>query len=144
MVPIKPLTFYVNPAWNHRGLYSPLMYPFWGNPMVKESIFAKQFFDTYSFDTSYYTVTHDIRLADMVFAPYAHNWHLLHEKELFDECVQVARESGLPLLIDGIADVEYPIDIKNSYILRYGGYRFLPERGRIQIPPVNRAIQMAS
>jgi hypothetical protein len=112
------------------------MYPFWGNPMVKESIFAKQFHDTYSFDTKYYNTTDDLTLADMVFAPYSHNWLLQYDSDLFDECVRVSRESGLPLLVDGIADVEYPIDVENSYVLRYGGYRFLPERGRIQIPPL--------
>ncbi len=133
---IKPLRLYVDPAWRRGGLHSPLMYPFWGNPMVKESIFAKQFHDTYSFDTNYYSITDDVTLADVVFPPYTHNWLLLHDPKLFDECVRMAKSSGLPILIDGVADVEFPIDVENSYILRYGGYRFLPERGRIQIPPL--------
>ena len=132
----SPLVLYVNPAWRRGGLYSTLMYPFWGNPMVKESIFAKQFHDTYSFDTRYYGITDNIIFADMVFVPYAHNWLLQYDNDLFDECVRMARESKLPLLVDGIADVEYPIDIENSYVLRYGGYRFLSEPGRIQIPPL--------
>ncbi len=136
MAPIKTLTLYVNPAWRRNGIHSPLMNPWWGNPIVEESIFAKQFFDTYSFDTKYYSITDDIAQADMVFPPYSHNWLLQYDNDLFDECVRVARESGLPLFIDGIADVEYPINIENSYVLRYGGYRFLPERGRIQIPPL--------
>lgn len=130
------LRFYVNPAWNRNGIHSPLMNPWWGNPIVEESIFAKQMYDTYSFDTREYFITDDIKAADMVFAPYRHVWMLLHDKALFDECVRTAQKAGLPLLLDGVGDVEYPIHLPNTYVLRYGGYRFLPEKGRIQVPPL--------
>lgn len=131
-----PLRFYVDPAWRRVGIHTPLLNPWWGNPTEEASIFAKQFFDTYAFDTAYYTVTGDLQTADMVLPPYRHAWFLRHDAALFDECVRTAREAGLPLLIDGMGDVDYPIDIENAHILRYGGYRFLPERGRIQIPPL--------
>ena len=136
MMSINRLTLYVNPAWRREGIHTPLMNPWWGNLIVEESIFAKQLFDTYAFDTSYYTITNDIRAADMVLAPYRHVWFLRHDKALFDECVRTAKEEGLPLLIDGAGDVEYPIAVENAYILRIGGYRFINERGRIQIPPL--------
>lgn len=132
----EPLQLYVNPAWRRKGLHSPLMNPWWGNPYGEESIFAKQMFDALSFDTDYYTITDDIRTADMVFVPYPHLWFQHGGTELFDECIQTARESGLPLLVDGLRDVEYPIPAENAYVLRYGGYRFLSEQGRIQIPPL--------
>lgn len=135
-VNLYPLTFYVNPAWRRYGIHTPLLNPWWGNPIVEASLFAKQIFDTYSFDTKYYFITDDLKKADMVLAPYRHVWFLRHDTALFDECVRTAKEAGLPILIDGSGDVEYPIDIENVYILRIGGYRFLPERGRIQIPPL--------
>ncbi|MFZ3043624.1 MAG: exostosin family protein [Minisyncoccia bacterium] len=130
------LTLYVNPAWRRNGIHSPLMNPWWGNPYEETSIFAKQFFDTYAFDTEYYTITDDLQTADMVLPPYPHIWFVRHDMPLFDACARTAQEAGLPLLIDGIGDVEYPIAIPNAYILRYGGYRFLSEPGRIQIPPL--------
>lgn len=131
----KPLTLYVNPAWRRDGLHSPLLYPFWGNPNEDVSLFAKEMFDAYQFDTSLYTTTGDIQKADMVFPPYRHNWFFRHDKALLDECVETAQKAGLPLLIDGIGDVEFPVAIPDAYILRIGGYRFVPERGRIQLPP---------
>ncbi|MCX6787566.1 MAG: exostosin family protein [Candidatus Kaiserbacteria bacterium] len=135
MVPIKPLIFYVNPAWKRVGIHTPLLNPWLGNP-IDESSISKQMFDTYSFDTKYYAITDDLHAADMVLLPYPHIWCMRHDIGFFDECVRTAQTAGLPLLIDGVGDVEYPIDIQNAYILRYGGYRFLPERGRIQIPPL--------
>jgi len=131
------LTLYINPAWRREGLHSPLLYPFWGNTNTEESLFAKEMFDAYSFDTSLYTITDDIAKADMVLPPYRHVWFLRHDRALLDECVRTARTAGLPLLIDGVGDVEFPLDIENAYVLRIGGYRFIPEKGRIQIPPAS-------
>src|SRR3989344_4788821 len=131
------LTLYINPAWRREGLHSPLLYPFWGNINTEESLFAKEMFDAYSFDTSLYTITDDISKADMVMPPYRHVWLLRHDRALLDECICTARTAGLPLLIDGVGDVEFPIDIENAYVLRIGGYRFIPEKGRIQIPPAS-------
>lgn len=135
-----PLKLYVSPAWKRSGpdgpfLHSPLLYPFWGNPNREISLFAKEMFDAHPFDTSLYAVTGDIAQADMVFPPYRHNWFFRHDKALLDECVQTAQKAGLPLLIDGIGDVEFSVNIPNTYVLRIGGYRFVPERGRIQLPP---------
>lgn len=136
MTPIVPLTLYVNPAWHRNGIHTPLLIPWWGNPYGESSLFAKQTFDMYSFDTNYYVITDDIQKADMILPPYPHVWFLHHDTALFDECVRTAREANLPLLIDGVGDIDYPIKAQNAFILRYGGYSFLPEHGRIQIPPL--------
>ena len=133
---IHPLTLYVNPAWRREGIHTPLLNSWWGNPIGEESVLTKQMMDSYPFDTSYYDITDKIDNADMVLAPYKHNWLLQFDKELLAECVRTARESNLPLLIDGSGDVETPLTLENTYILRIGGYRFLSERGRIQIPPL--------
>ena len=136
MTSTNRLTFYVNLSWRRQGIHTPLLIPWWGNPYEEMSIFAKQMFDAYSFDTAYYTITDDIQAADMVLAPYPHVWFLKHDTALFDECVRTARVAGLSLLIDGLGDIETPIAIENAYVLRYGGYHFLQERRRIQIPPM--------
>lgn len=128
------LILYVDPKWRRREVHSPLMNPWWGNPFAEESIFPKQMFDTYMFDTSVYSITDKIQEADMVFVPYRHNWLLHSDTDLFLECQEMARSHNLPLLVDGSGDIEYSINLKNVYVLRYGGYRFLSESGRIEIP----------
>lgn len=134
MTPINQLKLYVNPKWRRKGIHTPLLNPWWGNPYEETSVFSKQMFDAYSLDTSYYTITEDILTAEMVLPPYPHQWFLRHDTVLFDECLKTARDFGLPVLIDGLGDIEHPIKVNNAYILRYGGYRFIPEPGRIVIP----------
>lgn len=136
MTTAKPITFYVHSAWRGRWIHTPLLNPWWGNPLTESSLFTKQLFDTYAYDTEYYTITENVETADVVLAPYPHSWLLQHDKALLDECVRVAEQAGRPLLIDGTGDVEHPVGIQNAFVLRYGGYRFLKERGRIQIPPL--------
>ena len=135
MSDFRMVRLYVDPAWRRAGaLHSPLLFPFWGNPTTEASLFAKEMFDSYPMDTRWYTVTEHIHEADMVFPPYRHSWLLEHDEALLGECVRKAKETGLPLLIDGIGDVEFPVNIQNAYVLRIGGYRFLPEKNRIQVP----------
>lgn len=134
MPSLDRLVLYVNPAWRRQGIHSPFMNSWWGNSIAKESVLAHQLFDAFEFDTSLYTVTDDIAISHVVFAPYSHNWLLHHDKELLEECASVARTMRLPLLIDGSGDIEYPVHFENTYVLRVGGYRFLPEKGRIGVP----------
>ncbi len=132
-----PLRLYVDPAWRRRGLHAPFLYPFWGNPNEATSLFAKEMFDAFSFDRRHYTIVHDITNADMVFAPYRHVWLMQNDPALLAECIERARAHKLPLFIDGMGDVEFPVSYEDAYVLRIGGYRFLPERNRIQVPPAS-------
>lgn len=129
------LTLYVNPSWQRHAIHTPLLNPWWGNPNPEESLFAKEMFDVYQFDTSVYTVTDDLTKADMVLPPYKRQWFVRHDEALWQECVQTAHTANLPLLVDGVGDVEYPVEAQNAYVLRIGGYKFVPEKGRIQVPP---------
>jgi hypothetical protein len=137
----KPITFlrlYVDPAWRRKEgeVYSEFMYPFWGVPAALATTHpqTKELFDTFQFDTRYYSVTDDITKADAIFPPYSQQWLLRRDPALLDECARAAASSGLPLLVDGRADGEPLLNIPNSYILRIGGYRFdTSEVGRIEI-----------
>lgn len=133
----KKLVLFVDSRWRRSegSLYTPLLFPFWGNPTSESSLFAKEMFDAHPFDINCYRITETIQEADMVLAPYRHNWLLKHDQALLEECAETARHAGLPLLIDGMGDVEYPLTFENAYILRIGGYRFIPEKGRIIVPP---------
>ncbi|MDE1919375.1 MAG: exostosin family protein [Patescibacteria group bacterium] len=135
MTDTTKLSLYVDPAWRRAGAHhTPLLNPWWGNPYGEESLFAKQMFDAYSCDTDYYTVTDDVRKADLVLAPYRQNWLLRFDKTLLATCISTARANGRPLLVDGSGDIEESINDTDIYVLRYGGYRFIHEPGRIQIP----------
>ena len=121
----KPLQLYVLSSWKREGVPSPLMFPFWGNPTPEANLFAKELFDTFSYDTSLYGITEDIEIADAVFLPYRLDWYRRNAKEVLEECKEVAKAHKLPLLVDGLGDGETPVGEDNAYVLRYGGYRFL-------------------
>lgn len=132
---MKPLVLYINPSWrNLRRIHSPFLNPWWGNPYEDISVFSKQMFDTYSFDTSYYQITDKIEEADIVFAPYTYYSLLNREQGLFLKCIDVSRTHNLPLLIDGSGDIVHRVTLKNTFVLSYTGYRFLPEPNKITIP----------
>lgn len=131
----KPLILYVDPSWKRDGIHSPLMQPWWGNPWGKDSLFAMQMFDAYPFNASVYALTEEEGAAELVFAPYRHNWLLKHDPALLKECAETASRMGVPLLLDGAGDIEQPVGITGARILRIGGYRFLEETGRVIIPP---------
>ncbi|MDB5244613.1 MAG: hypothetical protein JWN18_483 [Parcubacteria group bacterium] len=133
---MEHLTLYVDPAWRRPQLqHSPLLYPFWGNPLTESQPFWKQLFDRRGYDTTYYSITDDPLKADMVFMPYSHSFSLIVLPELLPLCEAEARRQGKKLLIDGLGDVEQPVISPNALVLRYGGYRFNRELNRIQIPP---------
>lgn len=133
--PIAFLTLYVNPAWNKSDIFSPLLFPFWGNPLREFNLFAKELFDSFSFDTDYYGITDDITKADAVFLPYRQAWAVRRFPGLLEECALAAKAANLPLFVDGLGDGEHPLGIDNAYVMRYGGYRFLTqEQSELGLP----------
>lgn len=130
------LTFFVDPAWKRPLRHTPFLFPFWGDPYSAEKMpLAREMFERYSFDTSCYGITDDIAAADMILVPYRHQMIIKDAPDVWDACVALSHHSGKPLLIDGMGDIEDPINIPNAIVLRYGGFRSLP-RGRreIQMP----------
>ena len=71
----------------------------------------------------------------MVLMPFSHSIVLRHMPELLDACVSSATQLGKPLLLDGLGDVEYPIPMEHTFVLRYGGYLFEKKPYEIHIPP---------
>lgn len=133
----EKLIFYVDPAWRKEGMHHvPLLHPFWGNPLNREKTpFQWQLFERHRFDTAYFGITENIEEADMLLMPYSHNHVVLFAPDILEQCMRTSNESGLPLLIDGVGDIERPIEIPNSYVIRYGGYRFSKKENEIHVPP---------
>ncbi len=132
------ITFYIDAAWRREGvLHSPLLYPFWGDPPARDNVLLRGvLFKKRGFDTTYYQITDKKDEADMVLMPYSHSTVRRQYPELLRTCSAVAQEMGVPLLVDGIEDVQHPISTPNTYVLRYGGYRFERTGKEIVIPPL--------
>lgn len=131
---MKPLLFFVDPAWRRKAQHIPLLYPFWGNVVNPvKTPFYHALFERHGFDTRHYGITDDIDRADLVLLPYVHEVVLQRFPELLDECARVAQTAGKKLLVDGTGDIEYKISPEHI-VLRYGGYRFDKKKNEIHIP----------
>ncbi len=130
------MTFYVDPAWRREGQHTALLYPFWGNTLdPSRTPLQHALFERHSFDTSVYAITDVLAKADAVLMPYSHNVVRRCFPELLQTCHEVAQRAHIPLLVDAMSDVEVPIDLPNTFVLRWAGYRFLPHEHDIHLPP---------
>lgn len=132
----RKLLLYVDPQWRREGMHHiPLMHPFWGNPLSREKTpFQWQLFERHQFDTAYYELA-PLAEADMILMPYSHNHATLFAPEVLGACVALSEKTRKPLLIDGVGDIERPVTTSNTYVIRYGGYRFEKRPNEIHIPP---------
>lgn len=131
----KKLVLYVDPKWRIAGPHIPLLYPFWGNILdPKSTPFQWQLFETYRFDTRYYSITDNPQEASVVCMPYSHSVVLRYMPEMLEWCAAASARFNKPLLIDGMGDIEYPITTPNTIVLRYGGYRFEKKDNEIHLP----------
>jgi hypothetical protein len=132
----SPIRLFVSQAWRRDTLqHSPLMYPFWGNPPMSKMPFQHALFARHSFNTNHYRITENPTETDVVFLPYPHAIALRFAPELIAQCAAQAAKLKVPLLIDGIGDIEHPISTPHTLILRYGGYHFLRKNNEIIVPP---------
>lgn len=129
-----PVTFFVDPAWRRQMQHIPLLYPFWGNVLEAATPFHQALFERYSFDTTQYVLVDDPKDAQFILLPYNYNNTVRVAPELLTECLALAEKYKKPLLIDGTGDIERPISLPNTIVLRYGGYRFLSRKNEIHIP----------
>lgn len=129
------ITFFIHPRWRRTDIpHIPLLYPSWGTPLIHRTPFLESLFEHYSFDTRLYSITDDVKAADMVLMPYSHRTALVRCPDLIEECRETALALDIPFLIDGTGDIEYPVDAQNALVLRYGGYRFARKPNEIHIP----------
>ena len=128
------MKFFVDPAWRRALPHIPLLYPVWGNAASEMHPFQRALFETYEFDTNYYSLVADINDADMLLMPYSYNIATQWAPDVITLCAEASRVSGKPILIDGSGDIERPITIPNSIVLRYGGYRSEKKANEITIP----------
>jgi len=137
MLSIMPMKLYVDPTWRRKELlHSSLLYPFWGGPPTVGTVLLRgMLFQRRGFDTAQYHITDKKNEADAVLMPYSHQAARRWYPELLEHCSAVAQELGVPLLVDGVEDIQHKIVTPNTYVLRYGGYRFESTKREIIIPP---------
>ena len=132
----KGIKFYINKKFINKDIpHIPMLYPLWGLQLTDSTPFNVSLFNTYNYDTDYFSFVDNAEDADFLLVPYRYNVLRKSHKHLFNDFIEESKKYNKPILIDGTGDTEYPIEYKDAYTLRISGYRFEEGIHDIHMPP---------
>lgn len=131
-----PLKLYVGEHYREPELIShvSLLNPFWGVAVKKSSPFVRNAMLQYQTSKDDFTLVSQISDADYVVMPYLYEPFRKVNPERVAMIIREAHEAGKPLLIHGTGDLEYPIHVPNSVILRISQYQYSKQPNEITVP----------
>lgn len=133
---MNPIKLYVSEQYREPKLFThtELMFPFWGVTAKESMPYVRAANMQYQYSKDDFTLVDDIADADFVHVPY--NYERLKEvnPERLSMILGEAQRAGKPVLIDGSGDLEYPIEVPNSVILRVSQYRYRTQSNEITVP----------
>ena len=133
---MEPIKLYVGENYKEPKLmtYTELLFPFWG-VVAKESMpYVRAAALQYQYSKNDFSLVDTIAEADYVLMPYNYERLLAVNPERVATIIKEAHEVKKPLLLDGSGDIENPIDIPNSLILRVSQYSYNKKENEITIP----------
>lgn len=114
--------------------YIPLLYPFFGVTINKNTPYPNEALGKYGFDRSYYQLTSVPSEADYILLPHNY-WHLYGKKDDYiSQLVRLAQEHHKPILIDARSDIERKVSVPGSVVLKIAQYRFNKQDKEIIVP----------
>jgi len=128
------LKFYVPNGWRSEMLsHIPLLYPFWGVIQKDSALFNKNK-ESIQFDKSYYSITENLRDADLLLIPHNY-WNLKkNSPQLLTRILNDLKGFNKPVLVDAYGDTMDEVDIPNSIVLRFAQYRDRLKENDIIVP----------
>lgn len=132
----EPIKLYVGENYKEPRLFThvELLFPFWGVTAKESMPYVRSSVLQYQYQTTDFTLVDAIHDADYVLMPYNYERLLALNPDLVATIVREAHEAGKPLLIDGAGDIEHPISIPNSVVMRVSQYRYAAQPNEITIP----------
>ena len=131
-----PVKLYVGPDYKEPKLYThmELMSAFWGVAAKEAMPYVRTASLQYQYSKNDFTLVDRINDADYVVMPYQYDRLLAANPAKVTMIIEEAKKARKPLLIDGAGDIEYPITIPNTVILRVGPYRYSVQPNDIVMP----------
>lgn len=131
-----PIRLYVGTNYKEPRLFThvELLFPFWGVTAKESMPYVRSSVLQYQYQPSDFTLVDTIEDADYVLMPYNYERLRAVNPELVSRIVKEAAEASKPLLIDGAGDIEHPIEIENSVIMRVSQYRYSVQSNEVTVP----------
>lgn len=114
--------------------HTELLFPFWGITAKESMPYVRTASLQYQYSKGSFALTENIEEADFVLIPYSYERLKTANPDLLANIISDAKNANKPLLIDGAGDLENPIDIPNSVILRVSQYQYSKKSNEITIP----------
>lgn len=133
---MNPIRLYVGEWYREPSIRShlPILFPFWG-VVAKDSMpYMKATLMQHHYDGKEFVMVADIADADYVVVPYSYEYFLRCNPNKVKKIIAEAQQAGKLLLIDASSDVEHPIEIPHSVILRQSQYRYAVKDNEITLP----------
>lgn len=134
----QPIKLYVPDSYREServiSMHTELMFPFWGITAKDTMPYVRAAMLQYQYSKDDFVLAENIEDADFVYIPYQYERLKLVNPEKIKVIVREAEEAKKPLLIWGASDIENPIDIPHSVILRVSQYRYSKKPNEVTIP----------
>jgi hypothetical protein len=133
---MNPVRLYAPDTYREPTLFThiELMFPFWGVTAKETMPYVRAANLKYQYSTKDFVRAERIEDADYVVVPYQYDRLKAANPQRLGMIVEDAARAGKPLLIDGAGDIEHPIAIPNSVILRVSQYRYRTQPNEIPVP----------
>jgi hypothetical protein len=133
---MEPIKLYVGEDYKEEKLftYTELLFPFWGVSAKESMPYMRAAALQYQYSKNDFALVADISDCDYVLMPYSYERLMSVNPEKVAHILREAREAGKPIIIDGAGDLEHPIEVPNSIVLRVSPYRFSIQENEIVLP----------
>jgi len=132
---MEPIKLYAPDTYREPKLHmhSTLLFPFWGIAVKESTPYVRATLLQYQYSKNDFTLVEHIEDTDYVVVPYPYARLKETNPEKLARIIAEAHAAKKPLLIDGAGDIERPIDVPNSVILRVSQYRYSKQPNEITV-----------
>jgi len=131
-----PVKLYVPERYREPRLYShiELLFPFWGITVKESTPYVRAAFLQYQYSKNDFMLVEHIDDAEYVVIPYPYFRLKETNPKMLAAIIQDAQWTGKPLLIDGAGDIEHPINVEHSVVLRVSQYSYSKRSNELTVP----------
>lgn len=133
-----PVKLYAPDRYREPKLFThvELLFPFWGITAKESMPYVRAAAYQYQYSKDDFALVDSIADADYVLVPYSYDRLKATNPDRLKGIIADAQKAGKMLLIDGAGDIERPIRIPNSVILRISQYAYSKQPNEITVSGV--------
>lgn len=128
-----PIKIYAPDRYREPKLFThvELLFPFWGVTAKESAPYARAASLQHQYSKDYFSLVERIEDADYVLLPYPYDRFMAVNPAKVEMIIEEAKRAKKQIIIDGSGDIERPISVAHSIVLRTGQYRYSKQPNEI-------------